>query len=121
MDNNRDLVTVVSEPFEQRIRSNEVVQRSRSEVAPFVAGPQKIGDDDAQTCPGEIVDEVRPDEPGATGNDDQIVAGQVPQALLVRHYFFTEPCTTMPVITGPVIVFRRVKNFCNSLSRALAT
>jgi len=29
--------------------------------------------------------------------------------------------TTMPVITGPVSVFKRVKNFCSSLRWALAT
>jgi hypothetical protein len=32
-----------------------------------------------------------------------------------------EPFTTMPVITGPVIVFKSVKNFCSSFSLALAT
>ena len=34
---------------------------------------------------------------------------------------FTERFTTIPVITGPVIVFNSVKNFCSSFSRALAT
>ena len=29
--------------------------------------------------------------------------------------------TTMPVMTGPVRVFKSVKNFCSSFSRALAT
>jgi hypothetical protein len=33
----------------------------------------------------------------------------------------TEPFTTIPVITGPVIVFNSVKNFCSSLSLAFAT
>ena len=29
--------------------------------------------------------------------------------------------TTMPVMTGPVSVFNKVKNFCNSFMSALAT
>jgi hypothetical protein len=29
--------------------------------------------------------------------------------------------TTMPVMTGPVSVFSRVKNFCSSFNSALAT
>jgi hypothetical protein len=34
---------------------------------------------------------------------------------------FTDPFTTIPVITEPVIVFKSAKNLCSSFSLALAT
>ena len=76
-----------------------------------------------------------PMNPAPPGRDDQTVAREI---LACRHDTFsrieisssalpghgdefTEPFTTIPVITGPVIVFNSVKNFCSSLSLAFAT
>ena len=96
---------------------------------------KQVDDDHAAAAPRQILDDVRPDESGASGDDDHIAAGQASITAMVRpwtsifgrNYYRLNRLqgaaflTTMPVITGPVIVFSKVKNFCSSLSRALAT
>ena len=75
MDDNRHLVLVASEPLEQGIRMNDVVQLGRGEMAPFLARPEKVADNDPQSCLRQIEHDVRPDKPGASRHDDQVAAG----------------------------------------------
>jgi len=50
------------------------MKAGRSNVAPLVAGSEKIRDHDAQTRLGQISDEMGADKTGATGDDDQVAA-----------------------------------------------
>ena len=98
--------------------------------------PKQIRDHDAQTELGQMSDDMGADKPGAAGNDDQVVAGQALHAPHDHPFkrasdlfglyaeidrYGAAFLTTMPVMTGPVRVFKSVNIFCSSFSRALAT
>ena len=128
-----NLIMMAAQPTQQIIWTNDVMHWRRSDIAPLFARPEKIADNDTFSGRRQLEDNIRPYEPSAARHNDQIVARTI---VNWRHdpfsrtefrtepmlsYGETEPFTTIPVITGPVIVFNNVKNFCSSLSLALAT
>jgi hypothetical protein len=82
MHDRSNSVAVTSQPSEQVGWMNYIVQLSRGDVPPLLARPEKIANNDAFPGLRQIDDDVRPYEPNASGDEDQIVTRQI---LKRRH------------------------------------
>jgi hypothetical protein len=81
----RNIIAEAPEPFEQVVRPNDVVELRGGEVAPLDTRPQQIRQDHAMTRSRQVADDMRPDETGASGDDNQIAASRA------LHHSHTRP------------------------------
>jgi hypothetical protein len=81
----RYIIAEATEPFEQGVRPNDVMELTGGKVAPFDTRPQQIRQDHAITRPRQVADDMRPDETGASGDDNQIAASRA------LHHSHTRP------------------------------
>src|SRR4051794_14049287 len=81
----RYIIAEAPEPIEQGVRSNDVMELRGGEVAPLDARPQQIRQDHAMTRPRQVADDMRSDETGASGNDNQVAASRA------LHHSHTRP------------------------------